>query len=130
MTHKDAAERLGIASQTLTNLVHKATKEGWLRFENPMDELEYEIIPKVTHNLKYYLDQGDKDVTIKTAQGTIFKQYLDSKGIKETPTTVLALKIEMPDLAGASVPNIKGVIVGNPRVIETIEAEVIKDEKD
>jgi hypothetical protein len=125
LTHKDAAERLGIAPQTLTNLIHKASKEGWLKFENPMDELEYEIMPKVTHNLKYYLDQGDKDITIKTAQGTIFKQFLASKGVQEAPSTVIAFKIEMPDGVDASnPPNIKGVIVGKGRTLETIDAEV------
>lgn len=128
LTHADAAARLDIAPQTLTNLIHKATKEGWLQFQNPMDELEYEILPKVTHNLKYYLDQGDKDVTVKTAQGTLFKQFLANKGIQETPTTVLALKIEMPEGIPADATNsIKGIIVGSPR---TIEADLVKDESD
>jgi len=126
LTHKDAAARMGIAAQTLTNLIYKATKAGWLRFEDPLAELKYEIMPMVTHNLKYHLSQGDKDITIKTAQGTIFKQYLDSEGIKESPTTILALKVEMPTLPAGFTPaaNIRGQIVGTPRSLEVIDAEI------
>jgi hypothetical protein len=127
LTHEEAAKRLGLATQTLTNLIYKATKQGWLKFTNPLDELEYEIMPKVTHNLKYYLDQGDKDVTIKTAQGTLFKQFQAAKGIQQVApqTTVLAFKIEMPS-GGPS--HSAGVIVGAPRKLEIIDAEVVKPE--
>lgn len=124
LTHRDAAARLGIAEQTLTNTIYKATKEGWLKFDDPLDELEFEIIPKVTHNLKYYLDQGDKDITIKTAQGTIFKQFQESKGIvKEAPqTTVLAFKIEFPP-GGPS--HGAGHIVGTPKRLEIVDAQIV-----
>jgi hypothetical protein len=135
LTHEEAAKRLGIATQTLTNTIYKATKGGWLKFEDPLDELEFEIIPKVTHNLKYYLDQGDKEVTIKTAQGTIFKQHLAAKGVAQAApqTTVLAFKIEMPS---GGPTHSAGVIVGTPRKLEldpsrpdevVINAEVIPD---
>lgn len=120
LTHKDAAKRMGIAPQTLTNTIHKATKEGWLKFEDPLNEMRYEIMPMVTHNLKYYLQQGDKDVTIKTAQGTLFKQFLDSEGIKEAPTNVLAIKIERSE-NDAGVAVARGKIVGTPRSLEIID---------
>lgn len=132
LTQKDAAARMGIATQTLTNYLYDATKEGWLKFTDPLAELKYEIMPMVTRNLKYHLEQGDKDVTIKTAQGTIFKQFLDSEGVKDAPTTVLALKIEMPPAAqlGAT-PQIKGVIVGTPRTpnesVIDVEPKLVKD---
>lgn len=127
LSHKEAAKRFGIAPQTLSNNIYTATKEGWLRFEDPLNELRYEILPKVTHNLKYYLDQGDKEVTIKTAQGTIFRQFLDSEGIKDAPTTVLALKIEMPANPPSNGAGMRGQIVGSPRTMEpAIEAEIIK----
>ncbi len=129
LTHAEAAARLDIAPQTLTNLIHKATKAGWLTFENPMDELEYEMIPEANRVIKNAMKSGDSDVAVKLAQATIWKQYAASKGVSDAPTTVLALKIEMPPgftPDAGSVP-IKGVIVGQPR---TIDAEVIeaKDE--
>lgn len=129
LTQREAAERLGIAEQTLTNTIYKATKEGWLKFEDPLAELEYEIMPKVTHNLKYYLDQGDKDVTIKTAQGTLFKQFQAAKGVQQTApqTTVLAFKIEIPPGGPANAAT--GVIVGTPRKLEIVDAQVVKSEK-
>lgn len=125
LTHAEAAARLDIAPQTLTNLLHRASKAGWLQFDNPMDELEYKQLPKVNEVINYHLDQGDKDVAVKMAQATIWKQYAASKGANDSPQTVIAFKIEMPPGAvdAASVP-IKGVIVGSPR---TIDAEIIEE---
>ena len=129
LTHTEAAERLGIAPQTLTNLIHEAAKAGWLQFVDPFAELEYKQIPMVNQVITDHLLAGDKDVAVKMAQATIWKQYAASKGVTDTaPTTILALKIEMPvgAITASDIP-IKGVIVGQPR---TIEAEVIevKDE--
>jgi hypothetical protein len=128
LTHADAAARLDIAPQTLNNLIHEATKAGWLQFKDPMAELEYEMIPEANRVIKNAMKAGDSDVAVKLAQATIWKQYAASKGVSDTPTTVLALKIEMPaNINPADVP-IKGVIVGQPR---TIEADfVVKDAKD
>lgn len=125
LTHADAAARLDIAPQTLTNLIHRATKAGWLSFDDPMAELEYEILPEVNRVIKKALKENNEDVAVKTAQATIFKTYAQSKGVSETPTTVLALKIEMPQGVTPTDVPIKGVIVGSPR---TIDAEVITEE--
>lgn len=130
LTHAEAAERLGIAPQTLTNLIHEAAKAGWLQFVDPFAELEYKQIPMVNQVISDHLAAGDKDVAVKMAQATIWKQYAASKGIgdNQAPTTVLALKIEMPaGVEPGNLPSIKGVIVGQPR---TIDAEVVevKDE--
>lgn len=120
LTHADAAARLDIAPQTLTNLIHEATKAGWLQFRDPMAELEYEIIPEANRRVKAAILGGDTDTAVKLSQATIWKQYAASKGAIDTaPTTVLALKIEMPQGVDASnLPTIKGVIVGQPRVID------------
>lgn len=119
LTHAEAAARLDIAPQTLTNLLHRASKAGWLQFDNPLDELEYKQIPKVNEVINYHLDQGDKDVAVKMAQATIWKQYAAAKGATDQPTTVIAFKIEMPPGIenAASIP-VKGVIVGQPRTFE------------
>ena len=124
LTHTDAAERLGIAPQTLTNLIHEAAKAGWLQFVDPFAELEYKQIPMVNQVISDHLAAGDKDVAVKMAQATIWKQYAASKGVTDTaPTTILALKIEMPQNVNPSDVPIRGVIVGQPR---TIEAEIIE----
>jgi hypothetical protein len=130
LTHADAAARLGIAGQTLTNLLHKASKAGWLRFDDPLADLEYKQIPKANGVIDYHLDQGDKEVAVKLLQATAWKQYAASKGVSETPTTVLALKIEMPEgmLPQQGSTPIKGVIVGQPRTFDAEVVEVKSDE--
>lgn len=129
LTHADAAARLDIAPQTLNNLIHEATKAGWLKFDDPMAELEYEIIPDANRVIKNAIRGGDTDTAVKLSQATIWKQYAASKGVVENaPTTVLALKIEMPaGMSAGNTPSIKGVIVGQPRVIDVDAAA--KDEE-
>jgi hypothetical protein len=48
---------------------------------------------------------------------TVFKQFQESKGISEQPTTVLALKIETVDPANMKV--VTGHVVGKPRIIDS-----------
>lgn len=122
ITISEAARRLKIDSKTLNATILKAVEEGWLKFEDPLSKVEYQIIPKVIRNLSRLLDEGDKQTTIETAKGTVFKTYQDSKGISDAPKTVLALKIEMPD--GENVHRMTGQILGAPRVF--VE-EVVKN---
>lgn len=117
LSTKDIADRLGISVGYLRNLIYNARKDGWLSFTDPLDQIEYGIVPKVIDNLNYFLDAKDKTVTIETAKGTVFPQYKESKGISEAPHTVLALKIEAP-LPSDNVRVIAGQIVGRPRQLE------------
>ena len=114
LTNKDIAERLGISAMSLKNIIYRASKEGWLKFNDPLDQIEFGIIPKVVDNLNYYLDQRDKTVTVETAKGTIFHQYKESKTAAPVATTMLALKIELPE-PGQDIKVAVGQIVGKPR---------------
>lgn len=119
LSHKEAGARMGIAPQTLTNLIYKATKEGWLKFTDPINTLRYESMPKVVHNLNYYLDQGDKQVTIEVAKGTLFKKFLAEEGVQDNPTNILAIKFEQaPQSPTVDGKVVTGKIVGKPRSIE------------
>lgn len=109
----ELAEKMGIVPQTLYNLINKATKDGLLKFEDPMSRIEHEIIPKVLENIIGFLDEKDKTITLETAKATIFRQYTESKGIRDLPTTVLAFKIE--SVPGDSPKVVTGTIVGNPK---------------
>jgi hypothetical protein len=111
-TQKELAGMMGISHRQLQHVIAKGRNEGWLKFTDPLDSLEHEVIPKVVQNLNYWLDQKDKTVTIETAKGTIFKQFAESKGLTEAPSTVLALKIEQPE-GGYKVS--VGHIVGRPK---------------
>ena len=116
ITNNEIAQRLGILPHSLNTLITKAKKEGWLVFEDPMLRLEHEIIPKTIDNLNHFLDAKDKQVTIETAKGTIFKQFQEAKGISDAPKTILALKFEKPE--GLEPVVVTGTIVGKPRKIE------------
>lgn len=131
LTNKEIAESIGISPSTMHASLYKARKEGWLRFEDPLNEFRYGMVPKIAENLNLFLDARDKQVTLEAAKATIFRQYAVEEGIAEAaPVTVLALKIEMPPglVAGSTPPNLKGVIVGTP--VGFIEAEVVKSDPD
>lgn len=112
----DVARKLGVHPSTMYHAISKATREGWLIFSDPIDQIDHQIVPKVVENLNYFLDQKDQRVTIETAKGTIFPTYRNSKGIEEISNTVLALKIEMPESPGPIV-DVTGNVVGKPKRI-------------
>ena len=123
ITNLEVARRLGIRTDTLSHYITRGTKEGWLKFDNPIDRIEFDIVPKVVENLDYFLKRRDKQVTIETAKGTIFKQYQEAKGISDAPQTVLALKIEAAPLGGNEAP-IKAVVVGKARSVVDVKPTI------
>lgn len=116
LLQREIADRMGINPKTLTALLYNATKAGWLQFDDPLEKIEYQIVPKVVDNLIEFLDQKDKTVTLETAKGTIFKSYQASKGISDAPSNVLALKIEMVDPTTPT-KSITGQIIGKARAL-------------
>ena len=121
LTNIDIAKRLGISAKTLNNHIYRARKEGWLHFEDPLEEVEYGIVPKVVKNLNKFLDDEDKTVTLEVAKGTLFKQFQEAKGITEKSMNVLAIRLELPEI-GIDSTIVSGKIVGKPKTF--IEAEV------
>lgn len=121
ITNIECAKRMGIAVSYLNGCISQARKEGWLRFEDPMARMEFEIVPKTIDNLSALLDAKDKTATIETAKGTIFKSYLSSQGISEQPQTVLALRIDRAD--GTNMNIVTGRIVGRAKHGSEVEAE-------
>ncbi len=115
ITQVEAARQIGMSRRHLQNVIQRAAQEGWLKFEDPLNRLEYVVVPKVVDNLEKFLAEGDKTTTIETAKGTIFKQYQESKGISDASQTILALRIEPAD---GDVKVITGQIVGKPRQLE------------
>lgn len=119
----EIAEKMGITTKRLYELLTAAKKEGLLEFTDPFDRIDYEIVPKIIDNINHFLDAKDKTVTIEAAKGTIWKTYQESKGISDTNQTVLALKIEMPD--GQAPKLMAGRIVGQPKTLSDAELQVI-----
>lgn len=108
-----ASERLGVSHGHLRTIVWKASKEGQIRFDEPYERLEYNVIPKAVENLEALLNEGDKTATMETVKGTIFKQWAERKGVGEVQHTVLALKFEGPDPGQTTA--VMGRIVGKPK---------------
>ena len=118
MSNSEIARRMGISAPTLRAAITKAVQEGWLKFEDPIQAIEYQIIPKVVRNLNQFLDAGDKQVTIETAKGTLFKSFQEATGVIQAPQTVLALKIEFPEGTQPNSTVMAGKIVGVPKISE------------
>ena len=117
ITNIEIARKLGISKPYLYSVINTATREGWLTFDDPLARIEHQIIPKALDNLNHFLQEGDKQVTIEVAKGTIFKSYQEAKGLNQASHTVLALKIELPSTGTASTEIIEGQIVGQPKVL-------------
>lgn len=117
ITNIEIAKRMGIQTQTLNTLIYKATKAGWLVFDDPLEQIEHQIIPKTLENLNHFLDAKDKQVTIETAKGTVFPMFKESRGLGEAQVTVLSLKIEQPE-PSTEMRVVTGTVVGRPRQIK------------
>lgn len=127
MTTNEIAEKIGLGPKTLNNYIRQAVKEGWLKFEDPRERLDFELIPKVVRNLNELLDKRDKTITIETAKGTLFKQFQQEHGIAEGNSNVIALKIEAaPSLEGQQIKVISGQVVGKPK--ELVEISLDREE--
>jgi hypothetical protein len=116
LTNKQIAERLGITPNALSCMIYKATKRGWLRFDEPLDRMKYEIVPNVVDNLAKFVNEGDKQTTLEVAKGTIFKTYQAAEGIQDQQNTILAIKFESEPESGATI--VTGQVVGKPKEIE------------
>jgi hypothetical protein len=119
---KEIAERLGIVPATLKSYIYKATKEGWLKFDNPVERLDNEIVPLVVDNLVHFLKEKDKTVTIETAKGALFPAYKEAMGIREAPNTILAIKIEAIPHDDQPI-QLSGRIAGRARTIDSPESK-------
>ena len=117
LSNKEIAEELGLTHSTVRNYMWRAGKEGWLKFENPYERFENEILPSVVDNIDYWIKKKDKQMTIEAAKGGgIFKSHQALRVENETPQTILNLKIETvqpPTFAEQNI--VVGHIIGTPK---------------
>lgn len=116
ITNAEVARRLGIQPGTMNTILTRARKEGWLVIEDPLDRVQFDIIPQIVENLDHFLKARDKTVTIEAAKGVVFPSYRESRGIVENKVTVLGLQIQLPEQTGDV--ERKGRVVGQPKIIE------------
>lgn len=117
ITLAEASTKIGIAARTLSRSINRAVKEGWLKFDDPLERVEHEIIPKTLDNLSRFLDEGDRVVTIEAAKGTVFPAYKASKEVGHSTQPILALKIELAPGIDPTIA-IGGNVFGRPKVID------------
>lgn len=99
MSDEEIAPQLNLSPRTVKDYIKIAGVNGWLDLPDQKEKLEYQVIPKAVRNLDAMLDSPDSDVkhnaTLKTLEGTLFKQFGVAQGGPQLPG-VLAIKIEMP----------------------------------
>lgn len=125
MSFEEIAEHLKLSPRTVKDYIHIAGRNGWLDLTDPKEKIDYQLIHKVVRNLDEMLDSPDPEVkervTMKTAEGTVFKQYGMQIGQVMPASTILAIKIEMPP--GVQSEPREDALGGVPAYIE---AEVAK----
>lgn len=123
LRHPEIAQKMGIQISTLHSILHDASKNGLIVWENPSEKLEYALAPKIVDNIEEFLGPAADDakrlkMTIEAAKGIgLFKSHQAVKVEGDAPKTVLALNIEF----GGEVVGRRGNVVGAP----TIEAEIV-----
>lgn len=120
ISNKEVAKRLGISPTYLSNIIYEASKAGWLRFQDPLLELEHKLIPKIVRNLDEMLDARSEKITIEAAKGTLFPIYKESKGISDAPQMAIALRMELP-IEGQIVT---GTVLGAPKGLPPVLDEM------
>jgi hypothetical protein len=101
----EIAAALNIKESNIRPYVWRASKNGWIDFDDPADSLEFRLLPKVMKNLDEALDDHTRHMTsgvkvkdalsVEIAKGTIFKRF--DQGVGVAPQTIVAVKIEMPE---------------------------------
>lgn len=116
MPNTEIAPKLGMTVASLHSMVSKATREGWLTFDNAAERLEFELAPLIVDNVKYWLEKKDREMTVRAAQGIgLFKAHQAVKVENQNPPMVLALKIEAPALPD-NIKVVEGMVVGRARL--------------
>lgn len=119
------ATTLGLAKQTVHNVIYKAARNGWMNFDDPKDVIDYQLIPKAIR----VMDEGLADETrnektgvqvrqliaMKIGADTIFKRY-DTPTGNQNHQTMIGIRIEMPTGPAPAVR--EGTTAGTPAYIE------------
>lgn len=125
------ASELGISKNTISGYLHKAGKNGWLDFNDPKDQLEYQLMHKVVRNLDEALDDTTRHITsgvmVKTAvaekiaEGALYPRLANQQAA--VASTLVGIKIQI--VGGEAGTVREGTIMGNSTYVdaETVEKD-------
>jgi hypothetical protein len=123
-SNDEIAAELKIKPQSIKQYLYRATKSGFLvnkdglLLQDPHDALEFDVAHRAVRNLKAALDdepivtKGGEikavspsmtKLALKVAEGTLFKKFDQSKDPQQHGMQVLAVRVEMPAGAAATV---------------------------
>ena len=120
ITVADAAKKLGVGETSLWRYMKLGRAQGWFTWDSHFDQIENEIIPQALNVISEHLAEGDKTVAMHTAQHTVYKTYVDSKGVGDEHKMTLSIKFESP--VTPTQPIIEGQIVGKPKALPSHES--------
>lgn len=125
LTDAEIAAQLGLAPKSISNLIHRAAKNGWLTEDaalvNPKDDLEYRLSHKALRNIEQALDSDDPALrakaTFKVADAVLFPSFAAAA---ETPPQLqaVAITINMPDMGGVMPTVREGATAGVPSFVD------------
>lgn len=105
MDDDEIAKLLKISVKSISPYVYRASKNGWLEFDNPKEQLQYAVVPKAVRNLNAALDKQNErlasgltvgdHVALKVAEMTVAKEF-DQQATAAIAHSIVAIKIEMP----------------------------------
>lgn len=134
MGEDEIAKALGLSRSTLAGYVYKAGRNGYLTFDDPKDQLEYQVLHKVVRNLDQALDSERTlmngmpvrtHVALKVGEGTLFKRF--GEPTTSQVSAVVAIRIEMPSADGTAPAQIReGTTGGAPAFLEGVVDAVEK----
>ncbi len=120
ITQAEMARRLNIDAATLARAIKAGINEGWLKFDEAMDRMRFEVVPKTLDGLVELLDQKDKKAIIETAKGAIFPIWQAAEGVANESALVLGIRIEYPEGHTQAPQVIEGQIVGKPKELKDV----------
>lgn len=122
-SNSDIAKELGISPSYLSSCLTVAHNNGWLKFNELKDRLEFVIAPKVVDNIEHFIDNKSERMTIEAAKGLgMFQSHQAVKVDGGEQQTALILNIEMAP--ATEVKQVTGTIMGRPKYLEgeTVDA--------
>lgn len=125
LTDAEIAKALGLAESTIRPYLYKAGKNGFLDFDDPKDQLEYQMLHKVVKNLNEGLEDNavhatsgmkvKTQVALKVAEMTLAKRFAEPTGPTQAQT-IVAIRMEIP--AGPPTLIREGTTGGTPAYLD------------